>query len=311
MSGWLGRLRKGLTQTSNALSDGLISVFSSPRIDQKTIENLEDLLITADIGPTTSARLAATLSNQKFEKNGDPETTAKQATEALADEITNILEPVAKPLVIDTAARPHVLLIVGVNGTGKTTTIGKLAHYFVDEGHSVMLAAADTFRAAAVEQLRVWSERAGALFFNDPGTRDPAAVAFGALEAAKKEGVDILIIDTAGRLHNKSDQMAELEKITRVIKKLDDTAPHSTVLVLDATTGQNAHIQAETFRDITKVDGLIVTKLDGTARGGVLVALADRLALPIHAIGVGEGLEDLRPFAARDFARSLLGLDLS
>ncbi len=303
--GWLPRLRAGLHRTREALGGGLASIFKGRGVDAATLEELEDLLIMADLGPATAARLAQAVKDRSFEDAEDGQAVAL----ALAEEIETILGPAARPLAVDGAAKPHVILVVGVNGTGKTTTIGKLAHLFRDQGHSVMVAAGDTFRAAAVEQLRIWADRAGARFFGQEEVKDAAAVAFDAVSAAKAEGSDVLLIDTAGRLHNKADLMAELEKIIRVIRKVDPAAPHDTLLILDATTGQNAHAQAEIFRDITKVTGLVVTKLDGSAKGGVLVSLADRFALPVHAIGVGEGIDDLRPFAARDFARSLLGLD--
>jgi fused signal recognition particle receptor len=304
-SGWLPRLRAGLHRTREALAGGLASIFKGRGVDAATIEELEDLLIMADLGPATASRLAQAVKDRSFEDAQDGQAVAL----ALADEIEKILGPAARPLAIDAAAKPHVILVVGVNGTGKTTTIGKLAHLFRGAGHSVMVAAGDTFRAAAVEQLRIWADRAGARFFGQEEIKDAAAVAFDAVTAAKADGTDVLLIDTAGRLHNKADLMAELEKIIRVIRKVDPAAPHDTLLILDATTGQNAHVQAEIFRDITKVTGLVVTKLDGSAKGGVLVSLADRFGLPVHAIGVGEGIDDLRPFEARDFALSLLGLD--
>jgi fused signal recognition particle receptor len=302
-AGWLARLGGGLRKSSGAIAGGLTRIFTHRRIDAATIDELEDLLITADLGPATAAKLADAIRNRRFA--GDADATA--VAEALAAEIAAILAPHARPLEIDTRAKPHVVLVVGVNGTGKTTTIGKLAAEFIRRGHSVMVAAGDTFRAAAIEQLRIWAERAGAKFHSGT-SRDPAAVAFDAITAARAAGTDVLLIDTAGRLHNKADLMAELDKIIRVLKKVEPAAPHTTLLVLDATTGQNAHAQAQTFRDITKVTGLVVTKLDGSARGGVVVSLADRLGLPIHAIGVGEGIDDLRPFSAEDFARSLVGL---
>jgi fused signal recognition particle receptor len=304
-AGWLGRLRAGLRHTSQTLTGGIAAIFKGRGVDPETVSELEDLLIMADLGPATAARLAEAVGARKFQDSGGGHEVAR----ALAEEIETILSPLARPLAIDAAAKPHVILVVGVNGTGKTTTIGKLAHVFKSQGHSVMVAAGDTFRAAAVEQLRVWAERAGASFFGSENTKDAAAVAFDAVIAARAQGIDVLLIDTAGRLHNKADLMAELEKIIRVIRKVDPSAPQDTLLILDATTGQNAHAQAEVFRDITKVTGLVVTKLDGSAKGGVLVSLADRFGLPVHAIGVGEGLDDLRPFAAGDFARSLLGLE--
>ncbi len=303
--GWITRLRAGLKRSSTTLADGLASIFSGRPVDAATVQELEDLLIMADLGPATAASLARAATERRLDGEGTGEAVAL----ALADEITTILEPLARPLEITAGAKPHVILVVGVNGTGKTTTIGKLAHVFKTQGHSVMIAAGDTFRAAAVEQLGIWAARAGALFFGSPDAKDAAAVAFDALGAARDAETDVLLVDTAGRLHNKSDLMAELEKIIRVMRKLDPAAPHDTLLVLDATTGQNAHAQAEVFKDITNVSGLVITKLDGSAKGGVLVALADRFGLPVYAIGVGEGIDDLQPFTARDYARSLLGLD--
>jgi fused signal recognition particle receptor len=303
VGGWLQRLGAGLKKSSTALKDGLSGIFSGKRVEAATLVELEDLLITADMGPVTAARLAGAIAKRRFTEADGPDAVA----EALAAEIEDILAPLAQPINIQADAKPHVILVVGVNGTGKTTTIGKLARNIKARGHKVMVAAGDTFRAAAVEQLRVWAERADVAFFRTE-SRDAASVAYDALGAARTQGSDVLLIDTAGRLHNKADLMAELEKIVRVIRKLDPDAPHSTLLVLDATTGQNAHAQAETFRGITDVTGLIVTKLDGSAKGGVVVALADRLHIPINAIGVGEGIDDLRPFAAGDFARALVGL---
>ena len=302
--GWLARLSAGLGRSSAAISGGIATIFTGRRVDAEALAELEDLLISADLGPATAARLVDGLRRRRFEGTADSRAVAL----ALAEEIAALLRPLARPLEIDPAARPHVVLVVGVNGTGKTTTIGKLAFELRGRGHGVMVAAGDTFRAAAVDQLRIWTDRAGARFFGAPESRDPAAVAYDALAAARAEGIDVLLMDTAGRQHNKADLMAELDKMIRVMGKLDPAAPHTTLLVLDATTGQNAHAQAETFREITRVTGLVVTKLDGSAKGGVVVALADRLGLPLHAIGVGEGIEDLRPFSADDFARSLVGL---
>ena len=259
----------------------------------------------ADLGPAAAARLASNLGKSKFDKA----VSSEEVREALAEDIAGILEPVARPLTIDPDRKPHVVLVVGVNGSGKTTTIGKLAKQYVDQKLKVSLAAGDTFRAAAVEQLQIWGERAGAqVMASEPGA-DAAGLAFDALRDAAERGDDVLLIDTAGRLQNKADLMAELEKIVRVVKKLDETAPHSVLLVLDATIGQNAHSQVEVFRDLAGVSGLIVTKLDGSAKGGVIVALAERFGLPIHCIGVGEGVYDMRPFEPRDFARSLMGLE--
>jgi len=302
--GWFARLKAGLSKSSGKIASGL-SVLAGRRLDAAMLEEIEELLITADLGPGPAARLAAGLAKGRFEKT----VTAAELRDALAADVAAMLEPVARPLVVDPAHRPHVVLVVGVNGSGKTTTIGKLARQFRDEGRTVMLAAGDTFRAAAVEQLQIWGERAGCpVVAGKPGA-DAAGLAWEALEQARARGMDVLLVDTAGRLHNKAELMAELEKIHRVIRKQDETAPHDVVLVLDATIGQNALTQVQTFRDMVGVTGLIVTKLDGTARGGVLVALADRFGLPVHAVGVGEKAGDLRPFTARDFARGLMGLD--
>ncbi len=303
--GWLSRLRDGLSRSSARLGDGITGIFTKRRLDQAAIDELEELLIGADMGAATAAKLAAELARTRFGK----EVTPEEVRTALADDIAEILAPVAKPLEPDAAHRPHVVLVVGVNGSGKTTTIGKLAKYYRGEGKTVMLAAGDTFRAAGVEQLKIWGERVGCpVVARDTGA-DAAGLAYDALERARAENMDLLIIDTAGRLHNRADLMAGLQKIIRVVRKVDPTAPHSCLLVLDATTGQNAHQQVETFRAMTDVTGLIVTKLDGTAKGGVLVALAEKFGLPVHAIGVGETADDLRPFEARAFARSLMGLE--
>ncbi|MFN3459562.1 MAG: signal recognition particle-docking protein FtsY [Oceanibaculum sp.] len=284
---------------------GIIGLFTRRKLDDATLEELEDLLIQADLGVKTSAKLTANLARERFDK----EVTSEEVRQAFADDIAEILAPVAVPLTLDPANRPHVVLVVGVNGTGKTTTIGKLAKQFRDQGKKVVLAAGDTFRAAAVEQLKIWGERTGAPVIAGAENCDAASLAFDALKQAKADGADVLLIDTAGRLHNKAALMDELKKVIRVIAKMDPAAPHSTVLVLDATTGQNAHAQVETFREMVKVTGLVMTKLDGTARGGVVVALADAFGLPVHAVGVGEGADDLRPFEARTFARNLMGLE--
>jgi len=302
---WLRRLRQGLSRSSDRLAQGIAGIFNRRRLDDDTLEELEDLLIMADLGPATAARLAAGLRRTRFGK----EVSGEEVRGVLAEDIAGLLEPVARPLLASTAHKPHVVLVVGVNGTGKTTTIGKLAHSFRAEGRSVMLAAGDTFRAAAVEQLQLWGERVGAPVVARPTGADAAGLAFDAHEQAIREGTDILLIDTAGRLHNKANLMDELRKIVRVIAKQDAGAPHDTVLTLDATTGQNALQQVRAFRDMANVTGLVVTKLDGSARGGVVVALAETVGLPVHAVGVGEGEEDLRPFEPRDFARSLMGLE--
>ncbi len=306
-SGWLGRLAHGLKRSSSRLGEGIAGVLTKRRLDKAALSALEDVLIAADLGPRTAAKLVEELSQGRL----DREIGEQEVREILAGSIAKLLVPVAQPLTLDPAHRPHVVLVVGVNGSGKTTTIGKLARFYRDEGRSVMLAAGDTFRAAAVEQLKIWGERSGvAVVAGEPGA-DAAGLAFTALERARSEGCDLLLIDTAGRLHNKADLMAELSKIIRVLKKLDPTAPHECLLVLDATIGQNALQQVETFLALVQVNGLVLTKLDGTARGGVLVALAERFKLPVRAIGVGEGAEDLRPFEAVPFARSLLGLGAS
>ncbi|MGB0750064.1 MAG: signal recognition particle-docking protein FtsY [Magnetospiraceae bacterium] len=303
--GWLGRLKSGLSRSSTKLTQGIGDLFTKRKLDDAALEELEELLIMGDIGAATAAKLTARIAADRFNKEVSPE----EVRGALAEAITPILEPVALPLAPDPTRKPHVILVCGVNGSGKTTTIGKLAKVYKDQGLSVMLAAADTFRAAAVEQLKTWGARADVPVIARETGADAAGLAFDALKLAKEQGTDLLMIDTAGRLQNKNDLMAELEKIIRVIRKQDDTAPHDTLLVLDATTGQNAHSQVETFQRMVAVSGLVMTKLDGTAKGGVLVALAEKFKLPVHAIGVGEAAEDLRPFTARDFARQLMGLD--
>ncbi len=302
---WFGRLKAGLTRSSAKLGEGITGIFTKRKLDDAALEELEELLISADLGVATAAKLTAHLAETRFDREVAPE----EVRRALAEDIARILEPVAAPLVVEAARKPHVVLVVGVNGSGKTTTIAKLASLYKAQGLKVLLAAGDTFRAAAIDQLKVWGERSGcAVVAKAPGA-DAAGLAYEALETARREACDLLLIDTAGRLHNKADLMAELQKIMRVLKKLDGSAPHDTLLVLDATTGQNAHAQVETFKALAGVTGLALTKLDGSARGGVLVALAERFALPVHAVGVGEGLDDLRPFAARDFANSLLGIE--
>lgn len=302
--GWLSRLRSGLSKSTQRVTESITSLFTKKKLDQKTLDDLEEVLIRADLGVSVAARLVAKLGKERFGK----EVTDEEVRAAFADDIAEILQPVALPLVLDTARKPHVVLVVGVNGSGKTTTIAKMANLHKREGRKVMLAAGDTFRAAAVEQLKVWGERAGVPVISRDTGADAAGLAFEALERAKVEGCDVLLIDTAGRLHNKTNLMDELAKIVRVIRKLDPQAPHSCLLVLDATTGQNAHAQVETFKALSPVDALVVTKLDGSAKGGVLVALAEKFKLPVVAIGVGEGIDDLRPFEARAFARGLMGL---
>ena len=302
--GWFSRLKAGLSRSSGRLTESIGAIFTKRKLDDAALEELEEALIAADIGVTTAAKLTGELAKKRFGKDVTPE----EVKQDLADSVAAILEPLARPLAIEPARKPHVVLMMGVNGTGKTTTIGKLAKHYTDQGLKVVLAAGDTFRAAAIEQLQIWGERTGSTVVAGKQGADAAGLAYGALETARREGADLLLIDTAGRLHNKDNLMAELQKILRVIAKLDPDAPHDRILVLDATTGQNAHAQVETFKAMCEVSGLVVTKLDGSAKGGVIVGLADRFGLPIHAIGVGEGAEDLRPFSARDFARSLMGL---
>ena len=302
--GWLGRLAHGLKRSSSRLGNGIAGILGGRRLDKATLGELEDLLIAADLGPATAAKLTAELGRERLGKEVDE----IEVRETLAGSIARMLEPVARPLALDPAKKPFVVLVVGVNGSGKTTTLGKLAHLYRQEGRKVLIAACDTFRAAAIEQLKIWGERSGVPVIARESGADPAGLAFDALARARAEGTDLLLIDTAGRLHNRADLMAELAKIVRVLRKLDPQAPEECLLVLDATVGQNAHLQVETFRALTNVTGLALTKLDGTAKGGVVVALAERFGLPVRAIGVGEGIDDLRPFEAEAFARSLLGL---
>jgi fused signal recognition particle receptor len=300
--GWFGRLRQGLTRSSTKLSEGITGIFTKRKLDQATLDELEELLIQADLGAGTAARLVTAFGRTRFGQ----EITPEDVKSALAGEIAKILEPVAQ--VLTPSQKPSVVLVVGVNGSGKTTTIGKLAQLYREDGKKVMLAAGDTFRAAAVEQLQIWGERVGAPVVAKGAGADPAGLAYEALERARVEGIDILLIDTAGRLHTKANLMEELRKVIRVLRKLDASAPHHCLLVLDATTGQNALAQVETFKQMVDVTGLVVTKLDGTAKGGVLVAIADKFKLPVHAIGIGEKAGDLRPFSAEAFARGLMGL---
>jgi fused signal recognition particle receptor len=300
--GWFGRLRQGLSRSSTKLSEGITGIFTKRKLDQATLDELEELLIQADLGVGTAAKLVGAFGKTRFGQEIAPE----EVKSALAGEIAKILEPVAQPLT--PTEKPSVVLVVGVNGSGKTTTIGKLAQLYREDGKKVMLAAGDTFRAAAVEQLQIWGERVGAPVVAKGAGADPAGLAYEALEGARAEGIDILLIDTAGRLHTKSNLMEELRKVIRVLRKLDASAPHHCLLVLDATTGQNALAQVETFKQMVDVTGLVVTKLDGTAKGGVLVAIADKFKLPVHAIGIGEKAGDLRPFSAEAFARGLMGL---
>ncbi len=301
--GWLRRLRQGLRRSSGAFSDGIAGIFTKRRLDEAALSDLEDLLINADLGPLAAAEVVENFRRTRFGK----EVTPEEVRNALATEIAALLAPVAAPLPLLPEAKPQVILVVGVNGTGKTTTIGKLAQNLRKQGKRVMLAACDTFRAAAIEQLQIWGERVGAPVVAGAVGGDAAGLAFDALKQAEAEGFDLLLIDTAGRLHNKAHLMAELEKISRVLKKLDPEAPQTTLLVLDATTGQNALSQVEAFLGVCNITGLIMTKLDGTARGGILVALAKKYRLPVHAIGVGESAADLQPFDPEAFAHALTG----
>jgi fused signal recognition particle receptor len=303
--GWFSRLKEGLKKSSSKISEGITTILTKRKLDQETLDELEELLISSDLGVKTASQLIQELAKEKFNQDASPE----EVKTFLATRIATLLLTVEKPLSIAETHKPHVLLIVGVNGSGKTTTIGKLAKYFQDQKYKVRIAACDTFRAAAVEQVKIWADRLSIPILTAPQGSDPASVAFESLQLAQKNQEDILIIDTAGRLHNKKDLMDELSKIKRVLQKVDTTAPHQTLLVLDATIGQNAHSQVDIFMKTIDVNGLVVTKLDGTARGGVLVGLSEKFALPVYAIGVGEGENDLRPFEAKSFAFALLGIE--
>ena len=301
--GFFSRLREGLSRSTQKLGGGITSVFTRRRLDEAALEELEEVLIAADLGPAVAGRVIDQFRRTRFGR----EVTDDEVKEALAAEIARVLEPVAVAFEPDGTHRPHVVLVVGVNGTGKTTTIGKLALQQRERGRHAVLAACDTFRAAAVEQLQIWGERVGAPVIAGPANTDAAGLAYDALVRAEADGADLLLIDTAGRLHNKSVLMEELRKIIRVIQKRDPSAPHSVLLTLDATTGQNAVEQVRVFREMVSVTGLIVTKLDGSARGGIVVALAEQFGLPVHMVGVGEKAADLRDFSAADFARGLVG----
>lgn len=304
--GWLSRLSAGLSKSSSKLSTGLGDLFTKRKADSETLQELEDILIEADLGPHTAAKLVDRLRARKFDKENE----FAEVQQALADEIAAILTPVTQVLSLDKPADgPRTILICGVNGVGKTTTIGKFAyHIHYKEHKKIMMAAGDTFRAAAIEQLQVWADRTKCPLIKSEIGADSAALAYQAYEKAVADGIDILMIDTAGRLHNKANLMAELEKMVRVLKKKSEFIPHDVILVLDATTGQNAVAQVETFKQLINVTGLVVTKLDGSAKGGVVVALADKFGLPIYAVGVGEDIEDLQPFHPQEFARTLVGL---
>jgi fused signal recognition particle receptor len=302
---WWRRLKGGLARTSQSLAGGITELFTKRKLDTAALGELEDILIKADLGLDTAQRIVEAVRAGRYEREISPE----EVRAILAAEVEKVLAPVARPLVVERAKRPFVILVAGVNGSGKTTTIGKLAQKLRAEGMAVMLAAGDTFRAAAIDQLKVWADRTGAAFVARPEGSDAAGLAFDALQGAREAGTDVLIVDTAGRLQNKAGLMGELDKIVRVMKKLDPEAPHAVLLVLDATTGQNAVGQVDMFGKTAGVTGLVMTKLDGTARGGILVAIAATFGLPVHYIGVGEGVDDLETFAAKDFARAIAGLE--
>ena len=302
---WWRRLSSGLKRTSASLGTAVADLVIRRKLDRAMLDDIEDVLLRADLGSDVAARIAAAVGHGRYDKA----ISADEVKGVVATEVEKVLTPVARPLEIDPAQKPFVILMVGVNGSGKTTTTGKLASRFAAEGRKVMLAAGDTFRAAAIEQLKVWGERTGAPVIARPQGSDAAGLAFDALTAAKAEGSDVLLIDTAGRLQNKSELMSELEKVIRVMRKVDATAPHAVLLVLDATVGQNALSQVEAFHRTAGVTGLVMTKLDGTARGGILVALAEKYKLPVHFIGVGEGVDDLSPFTAGDFAKAIAGIE--
>lgn len=301
---WFQRLRAGLSRTSMQLTSQISALFTKRKLDEDTLDELEDLLIQSDLGLETAMRITGALSSERYGKDVSGEDVAR----IMAGEITKVLTPVAKPLELDLSHKPHVILVVGVNGTGKTTTIGKLAAKLSGSGLKVMLAAGDTFRAAAIEQLKIWADRTGSEFIGTKLGADAAGLAYDAYEQARAKKCDVLVIDTAGRLQNKTELMDELEKIVRVLGKLDPDAPHTVLQTLDATTGQNALNQVEIFRNVAGVSGLIMTKLDGTARGGILVAIAAKHKLPVYFIGVGEGVDDLEPFEAEDFAKAIAGV---
>lgn len=302
---WWKRLKAGLSRSSSSIGQGIADVFTKRKLDGAALEDLEDILVRADLGVAASARIVEAVGKGRYDK----EVSADEVKAILATEVERSLSAVAKPLEVDATKKPFVVLVVGVNGSGKTTTIAKLTQRFRAEGKSVTLAAGDTFRAAAIEQLKVWGDRLGAPVISRAPGADAAGLAFDALTEARESGADVVLMDTAGRLQNRTELMAELEKIVRVMKKVDVDAPHAVLLVLDATVGQNALSQVEIFGRVAGVTGLVMTKLDGTARGGILVAIADRFGLPVHFIGVGESADDLEPFEARDFAHAIAGLE--
>ena len=301
--GFVAKLGSGLSRSSARLTSGL-AVFGRRKLDDETLEELEDLLITSDLGAKVAMRVTGNLAKERFDK----EISEDEIRQALADEITDVLKPREKIVDFSDGPRPRIVLFVGVNGSGKTTTIGKIASKLTEQGAKALLVAGDTFRAAAIEQLTVWGERAGIPVMSKPTGADAAGLVYEAMEQAKADDLDLVLVDTAGRLQNKAELMAELEKVVRVVRKLDPTAPHDVILVLDATVGQNALSQVEAFRNTAGVTGLVMTKLDGTAKGGVLVAIAEAFDLPIHFIGIGEKAEDLRPFSAEAFSKALVGI---
>jgi fused signal recognition particle receptor len=302
---WWRRLSAGLKRTSSSLGSAVADLVTKRKLDRAMLDDIEDVLLRADLGTEVAARIAEAVGKGRYDKD----VSAEDVTTIVATEVEKVLAPVAKPLEIDAAQKPFVILVVGVNGSGKTTTIGKLAAKLSAEGRKIMMAAGDTFRAAAIEQLKVWGERTKSPVIAGAQGSDSASLAFNALTAAKEQNIDVLLVDTAGRLQNKAELMNELEKVVRVIKKVDASAPHAVLLVLDATVGQNALSQVEAFHRTAGVTGLVMTKLDGTARGGILVALSEKFKLPVHFIGVGEGVDDLAPFTARDFAQAIAGIE--
>ncbi len=301
--GWRDRLFGGLKKSSGKLSGNITGLVTKAKLDDAALDEIEDALIASDLGPEMAAQIREKIASGRYEKGIDEE----GIRQIIEDEIADVLEPVAIPIEIEAFPRPQVILVIGVNGSGKTTTIAKLAHYFTEIDYGVMLAAGDTFRAAAIGQLKIWAERIGVPIIAGKEGGDAAGIVFDGVKKCTEEGTDVLVVDTAGRLQNRTELMDELAKIRRVLGRLNPEAPHNVVLVLDATTGQNALSQIEVFLEVANVTGLVMTKLDGSARGGILVAAAKQFGLPIHAIGVGETMEDLRPFNARDFARALTG----
>jgi fused signal recognition particle receptor len=300
---WHKKLIGGFKKTSERLSENLTGLVTKSKLDADTLDEIEEALIMSDLGPATAAAVRARLADSRYDRGIDE----AGVREVVADEIVKVLGPVAHPIEIDAFPRPHVILVIGVNGSGKTTTIAKLAHLFLEQDYGVMLAAGDTFRAAAIGQLKIWADRLGISIVSGPEGGDAAGIVFDAVKQATAKGIDVLIVDTAGRLQNKRELMDELAKIKRVLGRINPASPHNVVLVLDATTGQNALSQIEIFKEVAGVTGLVMTKLDGTARGGVLVAAAEKFGLPIHAVGVGETIDDLRPFDAGDMARAIAG----